>query len=132
MFEELKDTTELDSDVLVWSPEEKPVHRRIWKDRSGRSRCSKITDLEAWFMAFSDVRNTIIHEGRVPDLMYPYSATEQPVASRSVYHDHMFFTAEQLLRGTIKVMLSQLGYRDAWRSRLWRCIEETMEDAEMG
>ena len=130
MFEELSDTTESDSEVLVWSPEEMPAHTRTLKDRSGRSRCSQITDLEAWFIAFSDVRNAIIHEGTVPDLTYPNSNSGQPIAARSVYHDHLFFTAEKLLRGTIKVLLAQLGYKDAWRSRLWRCVRDVMVDAD--
>ena len=131
IFEELPDTTESDSEILVWSPEEEPAHTRTWKDKSGRSRCTQITDLEAWFIAFSDVRNAIIHEGKVPELTYPNSNSDQPIALRSVYHDHLFFTAERLLRGTIKVLLAQLGYKDAWRLRLWRWVVETMDDADM-
>ena len=131
MFEELQDTTEHDSDVLVWSPEEKPVHSHTWKDRGGQLVCSRITDLEAWFMAFSRARNSIIHEGKVPDLTYPNSNSGKPIASRSVYHYHLFFTAERLLRGTVKVVLSRLGYNDAWRSRLWRSIQESMDDADI-
>ena len=49
IFEELPDTTESDSEILVWSPEEKPAHTRNWEDKSGRSRCSQITDLACIF-----------------------------------------------------------------------------------
>ena len=129
-FEELQDTSEHDAEILVWSPEEEPVHRHTWTDGNGQSHCAQITDLEAWFMAFSHVRNSIIHEGTIPNLMYPNSNSGKSNALRSVYHGHLFFTAERLLRGTIKVLLSQLGYHDAWRTKLWRCVRESMGDAE--
>ena len=130
MFEELENPNVRDSCVLVWSPEE-TSHRHSWTYGRGRRRCCQITDLEAWFIAFGDVRNAIIHEGRIPNLMYPNLDVDPPITSRHIYHDHLFFTAERLLRGTIKVLLSQLGHKNAWRARLWRCIEENMEDAEI-
>ena len=132
IFEELRDTTECDSEILVWSPGEKPIHTRTWKDKCGQSHCIKITDLEAWFMAFCEVRNAIIHDGEVSDLMYPNSNSDQPIALRSVYHCHLFSTAELLLRAIIKVLLSEeLGYRNAWRSMLSRCVLEAIDDADM-
>ena len=82
-------------------------------------------------MAFSHARNSIIHEGKVPDLTYPNSKSGKPIALRPDYHGHLFFTAERLLRGTVKVLLSRLGYNDAWRSRLWRSIKENMDNADI-
>ena len=73
IFEALSDTTERDSKILVWSPEEEAVHPQTWIDKCGRSQTSLITDLEAWFMAFGKARNSIIHEGEVSGIMYPGS-----------------------------------------------------------
>ena len=48
-FEALPHTTEKDSDILVWSHEEKPAHTRTWVDKNGQSQSTLITDLEHWF-----------------------------------------------------------------------------------
>ena len=80
-------------------------------------------------MAFGKARNAIIHEGEVSGITYPGSNRIQPIAGRSVYQGPFFFTAERLLRGVIRVLLSKLGYRDAWRSQLWRCIGDVVDDA---
>ena len=124
IFEELSDATAADSEILAWSPEEKPVHIRNWVDKSGRSRTRPITDLDAWFMAFGDARNEIIHEGKLPPLTYS--------GANPNYNGHFVFTAEFLLRGAIKVLLStRLGYDDAWRSELWRTIKANEEKTEL-
>lgn len=115
IFEALPDTIEDDAEILVWSPEEKPVHRRPWSDKNGQPQSTLITDLEHWFIEFGDTRNTIIHEGRVPDLTYS--------GSNPAYAGHFFCTAEFLLRGVIKVLLSKLGYENVWRTELWRSID---------
>ena len=114
IFEALPHTTKEDSEILVWSPEEKPVHTRTWSDKNGQTQSTLITDLEHWFMAFGKVRNTIIHEGGVPDLTYS--------GSNYAYNGPFFFTGEFLLRGVIKVQLSELGYDNVWRSELWRVL----------
>ena len=125
-FEALPDTMGRDSEILVWSPEEKPVHERFWKDRCGHTQSTLITDLEHWFIEFGTARNTIIHEGTTPELTYagPNSAYAGP---NSAYGGPFFFTAEFLLRGVIKVQLSKLGYDDAWRSARWRTIKNVLE-----
>ena len=38
-----------------------------------------------------------------------------------------FFTAEFLLRGVIKVLLSELGHDNAWRCELWRILDAAGE-----
>lgn len=118
IFESLPNATEHDSDDLVWCPTERPIHNHTWKGKGGNTQ-SKLTDLEAWFLAFSKARNIIIHEGTIPDLTYPNS-TSSSVASRAIYHGHFFSTAERLLCSAIKVLLSRLGYKDAWRVEPWR------------
>ena len=110
IFEALPDTTNEDAEILVWSPDEKPVHPRYWSDKS-----TLITDLEDWFMKFGEARNAIIHDGTVPKLMYS--------GSNPAYAGHFFCTAEFLLRGVIRVLLSKLGYDNAWRSELWRAMD---------
>ena len=119
MFEELPDTTGEDSEILVWSPEEEPVHVRHWKDKCGHPQSTLTTDLEHWFMEFGRARNTIIHKGTTPKLTY--------AGPNSAYGGPFFATAEFLLRGVIKVQLSKLGYDDAWRSPLYRLIKDTCE-----
>jgi len=131
IFEELPDATAKDSECLVWSPEEEPVSR-TWIDRHGQSRSELMTDLEVWLREFGAVRNSIIHEGALPELIYPGSnPVYQPTTLKPAYHGDTFFTAEYLLRGAIKVMLStKLGYKDAWRSDLFRTINAAVEEKE--
>ena len=119
--------TEEDSELLVWSPAEEPVSR-AWIDRHGQSRNELMTDLEVWFREFGSARNSIIHEGALPELMYPGSnPVYQPTTLNSTYHGDIFFTAEFLLRGAIKVLLStELGYEDAWQDQLYRTIKDAM------
>lgn len=118
LFEGLPDTTEKDSEILVWSPEEKPVHRRGWVDKNGQCKSTLITDLEHWFIAFGDARNTIIHEGRFPDPTYS--------GSNCAYNGFFFSTGEFLLRSVIKVLLSsKLGYDNAWRFEHLRDLAAT-------
>ena len=119
IFEALPHTTERDSEILVWSPEEKPVHTRTWVDKNGHHQSTLITDLEHWFTEFGKARNSIIHEGRTPELTY--------AGPNPAYAGPFFFTAEFLLRGVIKVLLSKLGYENAWRSELWRTIDAAWE-----
>ncbi len=121
IFEALPNTTERDSEVLVWSPNEKPVHTRKWVEK-GQRKSALITDLEDWFIAFGDARNTIIHEGRLPEFTYS--------GSNPTYNGPFIFTAEFLLRGVIKVLLSELGYDNAWRSELWRTIDAACESGD--
>ena len=123
IFEALPHTTERDSAILVWSPEEKPVHHRTWPNKNGRPKCTRITDLEHWFIEFGDARNRIIHEGRTPELTY--------AGPNPAYAGPFVFTAEFLLRGVIKVLLSELGYENAWRSELWRTIDADLENGLM-
>lgn len=121
MFEALPHTTKEDAEVLVWSPAEEPVHTRTWVGKNGQSQSSNITDLEQWVFAFGEARNTIIHEGELPDLTY--------CGSNPAYNGPFFWTAEFLLRGVIKVRLSELGYHDVWRPELWR-IDDAVWDAD--
>ncbi len=41
------------------------------------------------------------------------------------------FTGEFLLRGVIKVLLSELGYDNAWRSERWRTLDAAYERGGM-
>jgi hypothetical protein len=45
-FEALPHVSELDSKVLVWSPDEEPIHCRTWSDICGESGNILITDLQ--------------------------------------------------------------------------------------
>lgn len=119
IFEAVPGTKKKHSEILVWSPEEKGIPRK-WTDKRGRSKIHVMTDLEAWFMEFGRARNMIIHEGQTPQLTY--------TADNPAYRGHFFYTAEFLLRGTIKVLLSEIGYENAWRSHRWRYISRYVRE----
>ena len=123
-------TEESAADYLMWSPSERPI-RRTWVDKKGKSQEGRMTDLEVWFREFGDARNTIIHKGEMPELMYPVRPVYHPATGKPVYHGRFFFTAEFMLRGAIKALLtSKLGYKNVWRSELWRTLIAEDEERE--
>lgn len=109
----LAGVTELGARDLLWSPTETERFSRTFKNNT-----TPITDLQHWFMAFGDARNAIIHDGVSPKLTYR--------TKLSAYNGHMVFTAERLLRETIKVSLGHFGYPDIWRPQIWRAIAHQM------
>jgi hypothetical protein len=109
----LAGVTELGARDLLWSPTETNRLTHTFKNKT-----IPITDLQHWFMAFGSARNAIIHDGASPKLTYR--------TKRSAYNGHMVFTAERLLRETIKVSLGHFGYPDIWRSQIWRAIARQM------
>ena len=122
IFEALPHTIKEDSKVLVWSPEEKPVHTRPWKDKNGHPQSTLITDLEQWFIAFGNARNDIIHKGEIPETTY--------CGLNPAYNGDFFWTAEFLLRVVIKVLLSRLGYDNAWRTESSRITHADWLDVD--
>lgn len=122
IFEALPNITKRDSKILVWSPEEEPVHTRTWTSKNGKSQSALTTDLEHWFLAFGNARNIIVHEGGYPDLTYSNR--------NSAYNGPFFFTGEYLLRGVIKILLSELGYDNVWRSELWRICDAALKGVD--
>lgn len=113
LFESLPKTSAKDSERLVWTPEEKPIHERVFK-KDGEKQKELLSDLEQWFMAFAHVRNKIVHEGAVTDCDYQ--------AANPAYSGHLVFTAEFLLRAAIKASLERLGFPDLWRDELARAV----------
>lgn len=121
MFRAIPGTSAADSELLIWSPAEASNRPRQWTDRGGNVHVDNLTDLEHWFMEFAGARNSIIHNGITPSLIY-----NEP---NSAYNGHMVFTAEFLLRAVVKVSLANLGYNDLWRSQLWRIVKAAYEKA---
>ena len=121
LFEAIPGTSPGDSKLLGWSPAEAPIRRRTFTE-NGRKRTDQITDLEQWFMAFADARNAIIHQGAAPSLVYTGPNPE--------YNGDFVFTAEFLLRAAVKVSLAEFGYRDLWRSDIWRVVKAAYEEVE--
>jgi hypothetical protein len=123
LFESLRPNVhEDDTERLIWAPNEVPRHTRTWTTDDGRQHTEQITDLQHWFMAFAEVRNTIIHDGIVPSLQYAQDG--------SAYDGHYVFTAEFLLRAALKVALGPLGYPNLWKSPMWRAARQALEDLE--
>ena len=129
LFESLPNARAQDSETLLWSPEERPIYDLNRKDKNGNPYLSKITELQAWFLAFCDARNAIVHEGMITDLKYPVSNSSRPVTSRTIYHGNFFNTAERLLRGVIRVLLWKRGYEDVWRCQNIRHLRGCVGDA---
>ena len=73
-------------------------------------------------MAFSKVRNTIIHDGLTPKLIYRKRG--------SSYNGNMIMTAERLLRESIKVSMGGLGYPHLGRTPLARAIHRAFPPGE--
>ena len=123
LFRAVPATSASDCDLLIWSPTETANRTRHWTDLKGVTHADKLTDLEHWFMKFSDTRNSIIHNGIVPTLTYSEPESE--------YNGHLVFTAEFLIRTVIKVSLGSLGYPDLWRSATWRTVKATYEQLRL-
>ena len=86
---------------LIWSPTDRTDIAGIFKDENGNRQSCKRTELEAWFMALADARNTIIHEGSLPALTYG-PPLERP---HSRYAGHLLEIGERILREAIKASL---------------------------
>jgi len=122
LFEGLKETSPDDAELLLWSPAEKATHQYTYT-KNNAQQTGQRTDLEEWFAAFGEARNSIIHEGVVPALLY-----NQP--GGSAYDGPFVTTAEFLLRAAIKASLASLGYPNIWRSALWRIIAASWEELQ--
>lgn len=119
IFEVSPHTAKRDSETLVWSPEEKPVHLRTRK----KANSIRITDLEHWFIESGNARNAIIHRVEIPKPEY--------CGSNPTYNGPFVFTAEYFLRGVIKGILSNLGFENAWWPGLRRAIKEASYGEEV-
>jgi hypothetical protein len=86
--------------------------------KAGSTVTHNTTDLQHWFLAFSNARNAVIHKGVVPKLRYR--------GARSRYNGHFVDVGERLLRESIKVSMVGLGYSNIWRSQLWRAIDKSL------
>jgi hypothetical protein len=122
LFEAVPNTSPTDSELLLWSPAERPVYTWTFM-KNGKPQTVQVTGLEHWFMSFADARNTIIHQGVVPSLAYTNP-------SNAEYEGPFVFTAEFLLRAVIKVSLAQFGYPDLWRSATWRAVKAAYDELE--
>jgi hypothetical protein len=122
LLEAVPNTSSTDSELLVWSPAESPVHTWTFM-KNGKPQTVQVTGLEHWFMSFADARNTIIHQGVVPSLAYTHP-------QNGGYEGQFAFTAEFLLRAVVKVSLAPFGYPDLWRSAIWRAVKAAYDELE--
>ncbi len=107
---------------LLWSPDEQKRWTASYQDKQGNVHPVFRTDLEHWFVSFSDARNDIIHDGVAVGLNY-YEET--------AYKGPYFWTAERLLRESAKVQLHLLGHPNLWRDGLGRAsfrFSQRLED----
>lgn len=106
-------------DHLLWQPNDPTRFTRHWVDRKhGKQHADPVDPFTHWYMAFSDVRNGIIHTGRSPvTLVYSEPG--------SLFNGHHFWIGEWMLRTSIKVALIEFGASGLWRDpaqRLWQSL----------
>ena len=85
---------------LLWSPNERTDLARFWM-KNGVPQPVVRSELEDWFAAFGEQRNAIIHEGTLSSHVYE-APPERPL---SRYAGLLFWTADRLLRETVKALL---------------------------
>lgn len=90
---------------LLWSNTE--TERFSWPDGEGVDR--SVTDLQLWMKVFGSARNDIIHGGVSPSFIFEH---------HTAYDGHLFFIGQQLLRESIKLVATELGYQDLWRDQV--------------
>ncbi len=88
---------------LLWSPKERTNLQRTHKTGDGTTKPDVRSELEDWFMAFTDARNDVIHRGTTTVGSWIYKAPAERPQSR--YAGTLFWTAERLLREAIKAKL---------------------------
>jgi hypothetical protein len=88
---------------VLWSPDERTVWWWWWegKKKQARKKLDPRSELEDWFMALADVRNKVIHEGRL--LTDTYEAPS--VRPKSRYAGELFWIGERMLREAIKATI---------------------------
>lgn len=85
---------------LLWSPKERTDFARTWL-KNGVPQPVVRSELEDWFVVFGEQRNEIIHEGTLSSHVYE-APVERPL---SRYAGPLFWTADRLLRETVKALL---------------------------
>jgi len=85
---------------LLWSPTERTDLERRWMKGKVPQPVVR-SELEDWFATLGAARNEIIHDGVLRTVEY-VPPKERPL---SRYGGHLFWTAERLLRETIKALL---------------------------
>lgn len=85
---------------LLWSPTERTDLQRTWL-KKGVPQPVVRSELEDWFATLGNARNEIIHEGTLNTVEYA-PPVERPL---SRYVGQLFWTADRLLRETVKAML---------------------------
>lgn len=85
---------------LLWSPNERTNLSRSWM-KGGVPQPVVRSELEDWFAAFGEQRNAIIHKGTLSSHVYE-APPERPL---SRYAGPLFWTADRLLRETVKALL---------------------------
>jgi len=97
-----------------------------------RKKATALTDIECWFSAFSDVRNDIIHTGRVADSCDHGTGGKRHgfdyVKDGSPFNGHMFFVGRRVLIEALLVKLHHLGFPDLWRSDLYHVVKSSVRE----
>lgn len=108
---------------VLWAPNEKTNLARTYKKGPDVR-----SELEDWFMALADARNTIIHDGELPTQEY-LAPPERPL---SRYAGNLVWKGERLLREAIKAVLGPeiLLCGIIARRELWKAIAEEVRQAQ--
>jgi hypothetical protein len=107
---------------ILWSPKERTDLQRVDTLWTGRVVHDERSELEDCLMALGKVRDTIIHDGRVPAVEYG-PPPERPL---SRYAGNLFWKGERLLRESVKASLGVdvLLCGALARRALWQAVAE--------
>jgi hypothetical protein len=86
---------------VIWSPKDRTDLQRSYTTRSGKKKQVTRSEVEDWFMALADARNSVIHDGALSATKYA-APPERPL---SRYAGWLFWVGERLLREAVKAML---------------------------
>ena len=108
---------------MLWSPHEPTVTAR-WTHKD-KERTEERTDLQRWYIALSEARNEVIHDGRQPVLLY---------GEGTAYDGPFLHVAKRLLCEALKLDVSVATGTSVWMSehdrRLREIVERLIADGE--
>lgn len=102
-------------DRLLWTPIERTT-RFQWTS-NGTEKAEDRSDLQTWYIALSDMRNTIVHDSARP---YP------EYQGGTAYDGHLLHVAKRVLCDAVKLKVSVLTSTKAWMPARDRMLEEVV------
>jgi hypothetical protein len=112
---------------VLWAPNERTNLQRPYMTKKGKVKQDVRSELEDCMMALADVRNAVIHKGRLLPLEWS-GPVERPL---SRYAGNLFWKGERILREAIKAALGGdvLLCGPIARKALWQTVADEVNRA---